>query len=51
MSIYRCENCEEYLDSDLEGIEEHPHQELVCVCPMCYDFLHEIPIREVLNVG
>ena len=42
MSIYRCERCENYLDSDFDGVEEHPHRELVCVCERCYEFLIEI---------
>ena len=46
MSIYRCEKCDDYCDADLEGIEEHPHQPLVCVCERCYEFLIEIVAKE-----
>jgi len=42
MSVYRCENCDDYYDADFQGVEEHPFKELVCVCEGCYEKLLEI---------
>lgn len=47
VSIYRCESCNDYYDADMEGIEEHPRQELVCVCESCYEKLISEELIEI----
>lgn len=37
MSVYRCEQCNNYCDADFEGCYEHPFNELVCICESCHD--------------
>ena len=39
MSVYRCEECEDYFDSDFEGVEEDPRKELIYICESCYEKL------------
>ncbi len=47
MSVYRCENCDNYYDADIHGIEEHPMKKnvLVCVCERCYEKLLDYEIE------
>ena len=41
MSIYRCGICEEYKDADFHGCEEHPTNEMECICESCCENLPE----------
>jgi len=36
MSVYRCEQCENYIDSDYEGCYLHPEDNCSLICEPCH---------------
>lgn len=36
MSVYRCDICENYFDSDYHGCEENANDETSCICENCH---------------
>lgn len=35
MSIYRCAHCENIIDADEQGCNEHPFSDTGCICDSC----------------
>ena len=35
MSVYRCGSCGEFRDADYHGCNEHPFDEMECICDSC----------------
>jgi len=42
MSVYKCGICEEYKDADFSGCNEHPSNEMECICDECDSNLEEM---------
>ncbi len=36
MSLFKCYECDEIIDGDWEGCEQHPFLPFECVCTECY---------------
>lgn len=41
MSVFRCNECDEQIDSDFHGCFEDPKDEEECICQQCYWDLYE----------
>lgn len=36
MSVFRCGDCDNIIDGDYEGCEEHPFDDTKCLCIECH---------------
>jgi hypothetical protein len=41
MSIYRCYHCDNTIDEDYDGCNDHPTIDMECICDACLEYFPE----------
>ena len=39
MSVYRCDKCENYIDADFQGCNDHPFKNDLNICDVCLYYI------------